>query len=72
MYPEPGRPAQETSVGQTAFCTDLQGASGASNRRRWIDGVTPRPAGLGEAGRPDFVTPHVQPSRGSYDTDLLA
>ena len=72
MLPELGRPAQEMSVEQTAFCTDLQRASGASNRRRWIGGVTPRPAGLGEAAKPDFVTPRVQPLRGSQAPPLTS
>ena len=44
--PEPGRPTQEISVEQTAFCTDLQRTSGASTRRRWPNGRNPRPAGL--------------------------
>ena len=70
--PEPGRPAQEMSVEETAFCTDLQRASGASTRRLWTNGGDHRPAGLREAGRPDFFAPCVQPLRGSYDADLLA
>ena len=31
-----------------------------------------RPTGLREAALPDIVTPRIQPSRGSYDADLLA
>ena len=54
--PEPGRPAQEMSVEQTTFCTDLQRASGASTRRWWPNGRNPRPANLGEAGQPHFFT----------------
>ena len=57
--PEPGRSAQEMSVEETAFCTNLQRASGASNRRWWTGGVSPRPAGLREAARPNPVMPHV-------------
>ena len=53
---EPGRPAQGMSVEQTAFCTDLQRASGASTRRRWPNSRNPRPAGLGEVCRPHFFT----------------
>jgi hypothetical protein len=52
--------------------TDLQRASGASTRRRWTNGGDHRPTGIREAGRPDFFVPRVQPSRGSYDADLLA
>ena len=70
--PEPGRPAQEMSVEETAFCTDLQRASGASTRRRWTNDGDHRLAGLREASQPDFFVPHVQPLRGSYDADLLA
>jgi len=69
--PELGRPAQEMSVEETAFCTDLQRASGASTRRRWTNDGDHRPAGLREAGQPDFFAPRIQPSRGSYDADLL-
>ena len=43
--PEPGHPAQEMLVEQTAFCTDLQRASGESIRRRCLSGGIPRPAG---------------------------
>ena len=70
--PKPGHPAQEMSVEQTTFCTGLQRALGASNRRRWTGGMTPRPAGLREAARPDYVTPRVHPLRGSYDANILA
>ena len=72
MLPELGCPAQEMSVEQTAFCTDLQRASGVSTRRRWTNGGDHRPAGLREAGRSDFFAPRAHPSRESYDADLLA
>ena len=57
--PELGRLAQEMSVEETAFCADLQRASGVSTRRRWTNGGDHRLAGLREAGRPDFFTPCV-------------
>ena len=47
--PELGCPAQEMSVEESPFCTDLQRASGASTRRRWPNCRDPSPAGLGSS-----------------------
>ena len=63
--PEPGRPTQEISVEQTAFCTDLQRASGASIRRRCSSGGIPRPAGL---GRP--AGPTLQPLKSPFHVEF--
>ena len=40
-----------------------------AKRRQTTDDI-PRPAGLGEAGRPPFFVPRVQPSRGGYSTAM--
>ena len=64
--PEPGHPAQTMSVWRMAFCTDYQGASGASNRRRWTDGMTPRPAISIDFSRDDTLL-EVTISRPRYE-----
>ena len=61
--PRPGRPAHNCLISDQANATDFIRQSGASTERRHqIDG-DPRPAGLGEAGRPGLSAPCVQPSR---------
>ena len=61
---EPGRPAQKTSVEQTARSTDLLMRLEPSTRSRWPGGATPRLAGLGEAARPPLSASDDKLSRG--------
>jgi hypothetical protein len=53
--PEGGRPAWTCLLSGNASYTDSRRQSGTSTQRRWPDGQNPRPAGLGEAGRPHSV-----------------
>ena len=62
--PEGGRPACNYQHSGHATNTDLRKQSRTSVQRRWPDGRTPRPAGLGEAGRPHLAVSHAPASRG--------
>ena len=69
--PEAGPPGlpraawpKKTEFGLSTRITDLKKQSGASTRRRWPNGRDPRPAGLGEDGRPHFAASQAALSRG--------
>ena len=59
-------PAWTCLLSGNASYTDSKRQSGTSTQRRWPDGQNPRPAGLGEAGRPPsgssrpFIAPMLQ------------
>ena len=61
--PEGGRPARTCLLSGNASYTDSRRQSGTSTQRRWPDGQNPRPAGLGEAGRPHSVATQALASR---------
>ena len=74
-WPEPsqrqaGRPRRGRSVSNYhrwsyATSNDFRRRSRSSTQRRWPDGQIPRPAGLGEAGRPHFAASQAPASRGN-------
>ena len=61
---KPGRPASNCIRWSHATATDFRRRSRASTQRRWQDGHIPRPAGLGEAGRPHQAASTALPWRG--------
>ena len=63
--PRRGRSASNYLRWSHATATDLRRESRASTQRRWPDGRIPRPAGLGEAGRPHLAASGAPASRGS-------
>ena len=75
--PRPGEPAWARPPGPQLHRfgpTQLKPTSSdnqerTAKRRQTTDDI-PRPAGLGEAGRPPFFVPRVQPSRGRYSTAM--
>ena len=67
--PPLGRPAYNCQCSGHATNTDPRRQSGMSMQRWWPDGCNPRPAGLGEAGRPHFAAFGAGSWRGSYCTD---
>ena len=72
-WPRPGCLApQLLSFRPTQLKPTSSGNQEHAAKRRWTTDDIPRPAGLGEAGRPHFSMPHVQPSSGSYTTATLA
>ena len=69
-----GRPARPLtlSLQTNDNATDFIRQSGASTQRQDQFDGDPRPASLGEAGRPDLFAPRVQPSRGSYNRHVCS
>ena len=70
--PEGGRPASPRPAGLARARVDVKQLSTDSRRgsepmpeRRWTRGSIPRPAGLGEAGRPHLEASEVGSWRGS-------
>jgi len=61
---EAGRPST-CKLCNYATVTDSRRRSQTSTQRRWPDGHTPKPPGLGEAGWPHFAAPQVSASHGS-------
>ena len=61
---EAGRPST-CKLCNYATVTDSRRRSQTSTQRRWPDGNTARPAGLGEAGRPHLAATQAPASRGS-------
>ena len=66
--PEPsqsqaGRPASNCFRWSHAIAIDFRRRCRASTQRRWPDGHIPRPAGLGEAGRPHLAATDALPWR---------
>ena len=59
-----GRPASNCRRWSHATATDFQRTSRASLQRRWPRSHIPRPAGLGEAGRPHMSASDALPCRG--------
>ena len=62
-WPPLGRPAWTCLLSSNASYTDSRKQSGTSTQRRWPDGQNPRPAGLGEAGRPHSAATQALASR---------
>ena len=58
-----GRPASNCRRWSRATVTDFRRRSRASTQRQWPNGDIPRPAGLGEAGRPHLVASDALPWR---------
>ena len=69
-----GRPARPLtlSLQTNDNATDFIRQSGASTQRQDQFDGDPRPASLGEAGRPDLFAPRVQPSSGSYNRHVCS
>ena len=65
-------PALTASFQTDSRATDFIRQSGASTQRQDQFDGDPRPASLGEAGRPDLFAPCVQPSRGSYNRHVCS
>ena len=63
--PRRGRPASNCRCWSYATVTDLKRRSRASLQRQWPRGHIPRPAGLGEAGRPHSAASQAPASRGN-------
>ena len=62
--PRRGRPAFNCRRWSYATSIDSERRSKASTQRRWPRGHIPRPAGLGEAGRPHMTASAALPWRG--------
>ena len=61
--PRRGRPASNYLSWSHATATDFRKESRPSTQRWWPDGRIPRPAGLGEAGRPHLAASDALPWR---------
>ena len=68
----PGRPAPNCLISDQTNATDFIRRSRTSSKKGTKFDGDPRPAGLGEADRPDLVVPRVQPLGGSCNRQVCS
>ena len=70
--PKPSCPALNCLASDQTNATDFIWRSRTSSKKGTKFDGDPRPAGLGEADRPDLVAPRVQPPRGSCNRQVCS